>query len=497
MYDSGLAELLGQEAVAARLIADLEDEKCRVARLTGGAGSGKSFIARRVADVWQKNGGNCIAAIGDDKQAWKELFPLLSGLAQTPPDWTGLAKTGGRSAVQIGETMVGGPGIGTSIFDLLSAGFRQPTERVLKPYSDLARDVVLDLKRLARRRPLLLVCDNAHWWDAESLQILVDVLSGSLCEVIPQLQGVSALIVDTAAEQQVVAQEAFDRVAVLATHTHQVHRGSSHAMTRRRPCRRRAEEPTMTRSGRSSGSAPCSMAPEWWAARRISSSTPSRYTVSFLIDSLTIARTRSPLTPKISPIALSVMGLPEPPGAARIFRISICLLVSADRISSGEKVRSASAAFVPRSQPRPPFCRDDAQDEACEAVLLFVGAHGGIRAGRTASSKPQRRQGAAALGPKAAINLGRPSNTGRGTTTVRASNLGGVNLDRRPAVIPSKLQPGRTIAGQLIVQDLAGEVSVYEVQLPPSIPVPKAFIAPEVQYLPGFGFAQFPFDLPP
>jgi hypothetical protein len=224
VYDPELAELLGQEAVATRLVTDLEDEKCQLVRLTGGAGSGKSSIARQVADIWQKNGGSCIAAIGDEKHAWKELFPLLSGLTQIPPDWAGLAKTGGRSAIQIGEKVVGGPGIGTSVFDLLSAGFRQQTERALKPYSDLAREVILDLKRLARRRPLLLACDNAHWWDAESLQLLADVLSGSLREVIPQLQNISVLMVDTASEQRVVAPGPFDALAVVAAQTHQVDR---------------------------------------------------------------------------------------------------------------------------------------------------------------------------------------------------------------------------------------------------------------------------------
>ncbi|HMJ74069.1 MAG TPA: AAA family ATPase [Solirubrobacterales bacterium] len=210
MPDSRLAEMLGQDAVAARLLADLEDEECHLVRLSGGAGSGKSYVARQVAESWRMNGGSCVVAIGDDEHSWKELFPLLSGLAQIPPDWAGLAKTGGRSAIQIGETVVGSPGVGTSIFDLLTAGFRQQTERALKPYSDLARDVILDLKRLARRRPLLLVCDNAHWWDADSLRLLADVISGPIRDAVSQLQSVVVLLVDTAGEQQVMAPGAFE-----------------------------------------------------------------------------------------------------------------------------------------------------------------------------------------------------------------------------------------------------------------------------------------------
>jgi hypothetical protein len=229
MHDPKLAALLGQDVVAARLLADLEDETNLLTRLTGGSGSGKSCIARQVATVWKDAGGVCVVAVGDDEHSWQELFPLLYGLAQTPPDWTGLVKTGGRSAIQVGETIVGGPGVGTSIFDLLTTGFRQQAERVLKSYSDLARDVILDLKRLARRRGrLLLICDNAHWWDAASLRLVADVLSEPLREAIPQLRSIAVLMVDTAEEQIVVAPTAFEVLASkCAVQTHHVARCSS------------------------------------------------------------------------------------------------------------------------------------------------------------------------------------------------------------------------------------------------------------------------------
>ncbi len=214
MFDERLAGLLGQDVVARRLLKDLEDENTFLVRLTGGSGSGKSCIARQVATGWRDNGGDCVVAVGDDEHAWQELFPLLSGLARTPPDWAGLAMTGGRTALQVGETVAGGPGVGTSIFDFLASAFRQRSERALRPYSSSARDVILDLKRLARRRGrLLVICDNAHWWDVESLRLLVDVLSEPLRESIPQLRSITALLVDTAEEQAVVAPEVFQSLA--------------------------------------------------------------------------------------------------------------------------------------------------------------------------------------------------------------------------------------------------------------------------------------------
>lgn len=211
-----LEELLGQDALAAQLIDDLNAPDALAVRLTGAAGSGKSYVARLVAKRWREEGGDCVVAIGDDEHASRELYPLLSGLSRTPRDWAGLASVGTRSVVRLADSVAGGPGVGTTIFDLLTAAFRQQTERVLRPYSILERDVILDLKRLARRGRLLLVADNCHWWDGDSLRLLSDILSEDLRESIPRLQGVSALVVDTAEEQPVMARDAF--VALTAKH---------------------------------------------------------------------------------------------------------------------------------------------------------------------------------------------------------------------------------------------------------------------------------------
>lgn len=204
-----LEELLGQDALAAQLIHDLSAPDALAVRLTGAAGSGKSYVARLVATRWLEEGGDCVVAIGDDEHASRELYPLLSGLSRTPRDWAGLASVGTRSVVRLADSVAGGPGVGTTIFDLLTAAFRQQTERALRPYSMLERDVILDLKRLARRGRLLLIADNCHWWDGYSLRLLSDILSDYLRESIPRLQGVRALVVDTAEEQPVTARDAF------------------------------------------------------------------------------------------------------------------------------------------------------------------------------------------------------------------------------------------------------------------------------------------------
>jgi hypothetical protein len=207
-----LAELLGQKVIAAALLEALEASDARLVRLTGPAGSGKSHIASQVAREWGAKRRHCVIAVGDSERSGRPLFPLLSGLTRAHRDWRGIASSSTRSASAVAGAAAGGGATGTSIFDLLSAPFRQQTERALRPYTPPERDVILELKRLARQRRLLVIADNAHWWDPDSLRLLCEVLSDSIRETLPQLRSVVALVVDTADEQDVVAQAEFDAV---------------------------------------------------------------------------------------------------------------------------------------------------------------------------------------------------------------------------------------------------------------------------------------------
>jgi len=205
----GVAEVLGQPEVAQRLTEMLYGPDVRIVRLSGPAGSGKSFVARQVAQSWVEHGDGCVVAIGDEEHSARDLYPLLSGLSHAPAGWGNVVSIGARSALKAADGALPGPGIATSIFELLSAAFRQRIERTLKPYSALERDVILDLRRLARGRRLLIVADNAHWWDEDSLILLNDLTSDPLREAIEPLASILVLLVDTAGEQRVVAPEAF------------------------------------------------------------------------------------------------------------------------------------------------------------------------------------------------------------------------------------------------------------------------------------------------
>jgi hypothetical protein len=208
-----VAELLGQEEIGVAILQRLRDSEVRIVRLTGPSGSGKSHIAREVAARWCEGGGRCVVAVGDDENASRELYPLLSGLSSAHRDWAKLATTATRSTVVAAEAAVGSPGVGVSIFDLLGAAFRQRTARALRPYAEAERAVILDLNHLGRNHDVLLIADNAHWWDSDSLRLLRGVLSEQLREGIPNLRSVVVLLVDTAEEQKVVEPETFEPLA--------------------------------------------------------------------------------------------------------------------------------------------------------------------------------------------------------------------------------------------------------------------------------------------
>ncbi len=210
MHNEALAQLLGQDVIAERLLGDLQNPAARLVRLTGVAGSGKSEIARRVAKGWRDTGGTCVVAVGDDENAEREYYPLLSGIFRLHNDWAELAGASTKSALRIADTALPGGTAASSVFDLLSAPFRQRLDRALKPYSNTEREIIVGLKRLARFRPTLLIADNAHWWDPDSLRLLVDLLSDPLREAILPLSAVVVLMVDTAAEQRIVAGETFE-----------------------------------------------------------------------------------------------------------------------------------------------------------------------------------------------------------------------------------------------------------------------------------------------
>lgn len=216
---TNLNDLLGHTELATKLFAALSEPRTSVVRLTGPAGSGKSHVGMLVAESWDRVGGRTLLAVGDDGQFARDHHPLLTALSSAPLRWGPLGSQASRSVVQAAGKVSGTGGAGTGVFDVLTSAARHRTDRALLAYSGVERDILLDLRRLARNRKLLLVADNLHWWDAASLWLLDQLVSDRLRRDLPALASVAVLVIDTADEQQPLAPQAFEAVATTAKAT--------------------------------------------------------------------------------------------------------------------------------------------------------------------------------------------------------------------------------------------------------------------------------------
>ena len=210
---TALEEMLGQDEVASGIVEALHDGVHRLARLTGPSGAGKSHTALLAAAKWHDASGRVLIATGDDTKSDKTLFPLLALEGASSPRWPALAAQGSRSVLTAAETVAGTGGIGTSVFDLLASTLSSNLEAELRYLSPAERQIVADVQRAARSRRLLLIADSAHYWDADSLSLLTDLLSERLRSTVSSLENLSVLLVDTEGDQDVASPVEFERLA--------------------------------------------------------------------------------------------------------------------------------------------------------------------------------------------------------------------------------------------------------------------------------------------
>jgi hypothetical protein len=208
-----LDEVLGRSVLIGEIANALSSQDDSVVRITGEAGSGKTHLALAVGAAWEKeHDGISLVVTGDDRNASRDLYPFLSGVTPVSRYWLNLAGQGSRSALKAVDALTGTGGIAGSIFDLLSSALRQKFEKAVRPLNPIEREVVLDLKRLIRARPSLLIVDNCHWLDRSSLGLLDHLRSPALRDAIPDLARLRILIVDTADDQAPTAPQSFNQL---------------------------------------------------------------------------------------------------------------------------------------------------------------------------------------------------------------------------------------------------------------------------------------------
>lgn len=192
---SAVPRVLGHDQIAAS-IARTVHEGNEISVIQGPPGVGKSWLANGVGALWEEGGGSTIVAQGDQLQSDTSYYALNLALAALGRRWTSV----GRDLAQVtgaGERAAGTAGVITATVQTLSR-LRPSRQRARKLYLDEPEQGILfELERLARKRPLLVLADNLHWWDARSLEFLGRLREPRMSQAFPFLSDMRVVAAQT------------------------------------------------------------------------------------------------------------------------------------------------------------------------------------------------------------------------------------------------------------------------------------------------------------
>ncbi|MDA0185761.1 AAA family ATPase [Solirubrobacter phytolaccae] len=190
-----LAGVLGHHEIIGS-IARTIDEGTEINVLQGPPGVGKSWLANGLGALWEEGGGRAIVAQGDQLQSDAPYYPLSLALAALGRAWSAVGKDLAQ-VTKAGERMAGTAGVVTGTAQALSR-LRPARQRARKRYlNDVEQGILFELARLARKRPLLLIADNLHWWDTRSLEFLGRLREPAMSDAFPFLTNLRVLAVQT------------------------------------------------------------------------------------------------------------------------------------------------------------------------------------------------------------------------------------------------------------------------------------------------------------
>lgn len=141
---------LAHAGIAASIIERFAGEPHAMVRLTGPPGSGRTWTALRVAALWEQQGGAVLFAQGDDATASRPLDPFVLGVTDRSPRWGKLIRKSARGTIGLAEKVIGSPGAGGPLFDLLATAIDQKFERATRPLSGV--DCPVGIERAHQHR---------------------------------------------------------------------------------------------------------------------------------------------------------------------------------------------------------------------------------------------------------------------------------------------------------------------------------------------------------
>jgi hypothetical protein len=195
-----LWEVLGYDRVAAEIIYALGDSS-DIDLIEGPPGVGKSWLAKGVGALWESAGGSTVLVEGDEGKRDVALYPYRSAMFQLP-SWAASLVPVVAALAKAGESLVGTEGRVTEAVERLAAAIAVRKRGATILLDDAEHDVLNDLERLASKRPLLIIADNLHWWDARSLDLLRRMRDERMWESYPFLAEMRVLAVQTLSRYQ-------------------------------------------------------------------------------------------------------------------------------------------------------------------------------------------------------------------------------------------------------------------------------------------------------
>jgi hypothetical protein len=214
-----LWQILGYDHVAKRVAEELH-AGTNLCVLEGPPGVGKSWLASDIGVLWEEGGGSTVLVEGDLQRADASLYPFAFAMGGLPSRWKPIGPVIAGVA-RAGEVLVGTAGIITATVEALAKarGLRRRDRTMF--LGDPEQLILHELERLAKKRPLLLIADNLHWWDSVSLGLLGRLRDPRMWDAFPFLKGLRILAAQTPEPyQSVVNPPAHEALLIPSTTSH-------------------------------------------------------------------------------------------------------------------------------------------------------------------------------------------------------------------------------------------------------------------------------------